>query len=131
MSDEESQTSFLFPTFEVGVSLNGHIEEFQLSPAFYVHVVQEEEIDPFNFTELWIYISKHIHEYLFDFDITEATGPVDTDKLRLVSLSIHVHLSPPQLREVVDCEDCIENYNETISNRTTGTLSEDEDDEDE
>lgn len=127
MSDS---TSFLFPTFDVGVSINGHIEEFRLGPAFYVHVVQEEEIDPFNFTELWIYISKHIFAYLLEFDITETTGPVDTDNLRLVSLTINVHLAPGQLEEVVDCEDCVERYREEFLGQVTSG-DDDEEDEDE
>ena len=54
-----SEPTFLLPSFEVGVSLNGHIEEFLLSPAFYTQLAEEEEIDPFNFTEIWLYITKH------------------------------------------------------------------------
>ena len=126
-----TEPTFLLPSFEVGVSLNGHIEEFLLGPAFYVKVTEEGEINPFNFTEIWTYIDKHIAEYLFEFDITENAGPVDTDNLRLVSLVINIHVPPEQVKEVVDCEDCEEGYIEYMNSRQgMGSEDEDEDDDD-
>ena len=125
-----SEPTFLLPSFEVGVSLNGHIEEFLLSPAFYTQLAEEEEeVDPFNFTEIWVYINKHIAEYLFEFGITEAAGPIDTDNLRLVSLVINLHVSPRQVREVVDCEDCSEKYEEHLNSRQGQDDEDEEDDE--
>ena len=120
---------YRYPTFEVGVSLNGHVEEFLLSSAFYNQVAQEEGVDPFNFTEIWIYIAKHIEEYLFEFDITEAAGPVDVDNLRLISLVININVAPTQLREVLTCNDCFEKYNEELQQRVRGKSHDNEDED--
>lgn len=120
-----SDPTYLLPQFVAGVSLNGHIEEFLLSPNFYVEYTQEEDADPFNFTEIWLYVSKHIEEYLFDFGITESKGAIDVDTLKLVSLTVEISLAPAQLRELVDCEGCLEYHDHKL----TARLSQGEDDE--
>lgn len=124
---EENRLQYLIPTFEVGVSLNGHYEEFLLSPTFYLHLAQDGDVDPFSFTAIWLYISKHIHEYLFAFDITKDTGPVDTDNLKLVSLNINVQVSPGEFKRVIDCDECIDRYTEQITKNIPNN-EEDEDD---
>lgn len=123
----EGNIQLLFPSLEVGVSLNGHLEQFLLGPRVYINMVQEEEVDAFDFTEIWLYISKHIHEYLLD--IVEDTGPINTDSARLVSLGISLFSDPSTLEAVVDCEDCNEGYREQIRQYVTQTDDEDDDDD--
>lgn len=121
--DSQGIVHLLLPSFDVGVSLNGHIEEFRLGERVYFDIVEDEDINAFDFTQIWTYISKHIHEYLLD--IIEHTGPIDADNVRLVSLKVSVLSSPESVHEVVDCEGCREAYEHEVEGCS---FEEDEDD---
>lgn len=125
----EGQQHLLFPSFEIGVSVNGHFSDFTLNHSAYAELVQaEDDIDPFNFVEVWTYLDQHIHRYLMD--VVQHVGPIDTDGVRLISLSIHILAGPSDVEDVLDCEDCAEIYQEQLAEYFTGMQSsEDEEDE--
>lgn len=121
-----SQEHLLLPSFEIGVSLNGHIEEFLLGPSAYTALVEsDDDVDPFNFVEVWAYINKHIHEYLLD--VVKHTGPIDTDKVRLVALTINIVAGPDDVDSVIECESCIDEYKERLEAYFSPGSSEGED----
>lgn len=122
----EGATHLLFPNFEIGVSLNGHIQDFILGPRVYTDILEDDDVNAFSFPEMWIYISDHIHEFLLD--IVGDVGPIDPDTVRLVSLTIHVMSSPENALETVDCDGCAEEYHEKIAELKSDEDSEEYDD---
>lgn len=123
----EGQQHLLFPMFEIGVSVNGHFTDFTLTSSAYAELVEKEEVDPFSFVEVWSYLSENIHHYLMD--VVEHVGPIDTDTVRLLSLSIHILAGPSDVMDVLECEDCSEIYREQLTEHLSGQQQEDEEDD--
>ena len=122
-------THLLFPSFNVTVSINDHLHNYRLGPQAYIDVVEsDEDIDPFNFAQLWKWFEEHLHEFLMD--IVDDTGPIDPDSVRLIALDIRVLTGPEGIEDVLDCEDCLENYQIALKRSTVGYDEDDEDDDD-
>lgn len=124
----EPDVHLLFPSFEIGVSLNGHLSEFLLGPGAYAELSNnDEEIDPFNYVEVWAYFDRHVHRYLMD--VVDHTGPIDADNVRLVTLVIHLVAGPADVTGVIDCENCLEGYQEELDVYFSGYKKDESDDD--
>lgn len=124
----EPTLHYLFPTFDITVSVNGHLEDYRLSRQAYVDVVEDEDADPLNYVKLWAWFEEHLHTYLLD--VVESTGPVDTDKVKLVGLRITVLAGPEGMNDVLDCEGCLDNYRDALLRAATDGDEEEGDNDD-
>lgn len=121
----EPSLHYLFPMFDITVSINGHLENYRIARQAYVDVVEDDDIDPLNYVKLWAWFEEHLHTYLLD--VVDETGPVDTDKVKLVALKITVVAGPEGMSDVLDCDDCMTNYRDALLRAASGA----DDDEDE
>lgn len=119
---------FLLPMFDITVSVNGHLQNYQLSQQAYVDIVEceEGEIDPLNYVQIWSWFNEHVHEFLMD--VVSEIGPVDTDNVKLVALQLTVIAGPEGVGEVLDCKDCMDSYNTAFKRAVSGGDEEDDDD---
>ena len=118
------EVSFLFPMFDIAVSVNGHLEEYRLSRQAYVDIVEDDGIDPLNYVQLWAWFEEHLHEYLLD--VVQVTGPVDTEKVKLIDLRITIVSGPDRVSDVIDCDGCMEEYQGLLSRATSDEVQEDD-----
>lgn len=109
---EPEIVALTYPRLIVGVSVNGHMTFFVLEPDAFTEMVEDEEIDPFNFIEVWVYLSKNIHRYLMS--VVSEIGPVDDESVKLLNLKMDIYQQPEVAQEVLTCEDCLEGLIEDI-----------------
>lgn len=127
-SDEVPQnrvTHLLFPIFELTVSINGHLQTFQVTPSAYIDAIEDDEVDSLNYVALWRYFEQNLTRYLLP--IADDLGPTDADRIRLIALTIKVLTSPDGIDEVLDCGECMDNYEDAFQ-RITETEEDDDDD---
>lgn len=112
-----------WPRFDLWASVNGHLTRFELQSGAYQAALEDDEVDAFNYLSLWCYFSKHLPEYLLD--VTDVLGPIDPDRVKLISMGLRVITGPDGVDESLDCDDCKERYQFALDHNT-----EDEDEED-
>lgn len=125
MSDEVKNTKMIHllpPWFDITLSINGHLEKYSLNSGMYAYMLEEEEIDPMNFVEVWIYITENLYEFLLP--LTDQIGSIDPDRAKLVSLAVNVLAAPSEVEGAIDCNDCEDSYQDALDHATG------EDDED-
>lgn len=120
-------THLLFPIFEMTVSVNGHLQTFQVLPSAYIDAIEDDDVDSLNYVALWRYFEDNLTRYLIG--VADDLGPVDVDNLRLVALTIKVLTGPDGIEEVLDCDECMDSY-ETAFRLISGDSDEDEDEDD-
>lgn len=112
----EGEVRLLPPWYDFSVSVNGHLRQYSLAPDTYARFLQEEEIDPLNIAEVWLYFSNHLLEYVIQ--LTEEFGAIDPDGVKLIAVSINAITAPEGVDAVLNCDECTEGYREAISEYT-------------